>query len=115
MATISSHTLNGLDGTHAGGIGVRLRALRTGETLFDTETDPGGRLQQDVDLSDCTPGDQFELVFATGIYWRKFPVAKDQSKIIAEIVLRFQMPDPDGKYHMPVILSPNSYSVWASG
>ena len=34
MAVVSSHTLNGVDGTHAGGIAVSLRNLNTGETLL---------------------------------------------------------------------------------
>jgi 5-hydroxyisourate hydrolase len=34
--------------------------------------------------------------------------------IMREIVLRFEMPDPSAQYHMPVILSPNSYSAWWS-
>ena len=48
MAVVSSHTLNGVDGTHAGGIAVSLRNLNTGETLFDTAMDDGGRLVQDI-------------------------------------------------------------------
>jgi len=28
--------------------------------------------------------------------------------------LRFAMPDPEGTYHMPIILNPNSYSTWMS-
>jgi 5-hydroxyisourate hydrolase len=57
MATITSHTLNGSDGTHAGDIPVTLTT---------------------------------------------------------QIVVRFAMHDPDGAYHMPVILNPNSYSMWSS-
>jgi 5-hydroxyisourate hydrolase len=33
---------------------------------------------------------------------------------MTEIVLRFAMPDPASRYHMPVILSPHGYSVWWS-
>ena len=39
MAVVSSHTLNGVDGTHAGGIAVSLRNLSSGEMLFDTAMD----------------------------------------------------------------------------
>ena len=48
MAVVSSHTLNGSDGTHAVGIAVSLRNLITGEMLFDTAMDDGGRLVQDI-------------------------------------------------------------------
>ena len=47
MATLSTHTLNSVDGTHAGGISVTLTRIdadgrRT--ELFRQATDEGGRL-----------------------------------------------------------------------
>jgi 5-hydroxyisourate hydrolase len=110
MATVSSHTLNSVDGTHAKGIGVTL--TRIGETvpLFETEMDVGGRLSQDVDLTNADPEAMYELVFAVGPYWEASGV--DQS--IPEIVLRFKMRDLDATYHMPIILSPHGYSMWSS-
>ena len=56
MAVVSSHTLNGVDGTHAGGIAVSLRNLNTGETLFDTAMDDGGRLVQETRSSSIQSG-----------------------------------------------------------
>ena len=38
-----------------------------------------------------------------------------RAQIMDQIVIRFSMLNPDGKYHIPVIISPNSYSVWWSG
>jgi 5-hydroxyisourate hydrolase len=75
MATVSSHTLSSVDGTHAGGIGVALHRLDPSGarvTLFETATDEGGRLSETVAL------------------------------------------DPDARYHIPLMLAPNSYSVWWS-
>ncbi len=112
MATVSSHSLNGSDGTHAGGIPVRLVNLSTGETLFQSAMDAGGRLSETVDLSTANPDDRYEIVFETGVYWS----AKDitHPRPVEEIVLRFRMPNPEARYHMPVILSPNSYTCWLS-
>jgi 5-hydroxyisourate hydrolase len=110
MATVSSHTLNGLDGTHAGGIGVTLVNLTSGTTLFATETDSGGRLSEKIDLADAGPTDRYQLTFATGPFWH----SSGHARAIDEIVLRFTMPDPSARYHMPVILSPHSYSIWHS-
>ena len=36
-------------------------------------------------------------------------------QIMAEVVVRFSMADITARYHIPVILSPNSYSIWWSG
>ena len=43
MAILTSHTLNGTDGTHAGGIKVMFSQLG-GEKIFETKMDEGGRL-----------------------------------------------------------------------
>lgn len=108
MATVSSHILNAVDGTHAAGVAVRLINLGTGETLFDTVTDAGGRLKEVVSRIDRDAG--YELTFDVGAYW----VARGVAPRMREIVLRFGMPDDDGTYHSPIIASPNGYSVWAS-
>lgn len=113
MATLSSHTLNGTDGTHAGGIPVRLARIG-GEVIFETEMDAGGRLSQDIPADRIDPAAIYELVFRTAPYWASRNVPREGPQIMAEIVLRFAMPDPEGRYHMPLILNPNSYSTWWS-
>lgn len=112
MATVSSHTLNGVDGSHAGGIAVRLVDLATGRTVFDTRMDDGGRLTQEVAAPD--PAARYELVFLTGAYWQDRVPGTHGTRIIDEIAIRFTMPDPDGRYHIPLILSPHGYSLWSS-
>ena len=115
MAVVSSHTLNGVDGTHAGGIAVSLRNLNTGETLFDTAMDDGGRLVQDIAEDLIDPAAKYELVFGTGAYWQARDITRSGAQIMDEAVVRFAMPNAAARYHIPVILSPNSYSIWWSG
>ncbi|MEE9335709.1 MAG: hydroxyisourate hydrolase [Granulosicoccaceae bacterium] len=62
---ISSHTLNGNDGTHAAGVAVTLANLRTRETLFYTATDETGRLAEAVEPPGL-PTDTYELTLQTG-------------------------------------------------
>jgi 5-hydroxyisourate hydrolase len=110
MATLTSHTLNGSDGTHAGGISVTLTNLTTGDITLTAQMDEGGRLSQTIAPDSVDPTATYELVFDTAPYWatRKTPAT------VTQIALRFVMPDRDGAYHMPVILNPNSYSMWMS-
>ena len=110
MATLTSHTLNGSDGTHAGGITVTLRNLESGGGGFTSQMDAGGRLSEQIDTATVDPCATYELVFDTSAYW----AARDMPASVQQIALRFAMPDPKGAYHMPVILNPNSYSVWCS-
>ena len=112
MATITSHTLNSVDGTHAGGIAVTLTNRDTGTTLFSTQMDDVGRLQEQVSPAELNPDHRYELTFFPTRYWANQGL--EAAHCIDEIVLRFKMPNPDARYHMPIILSPNGYSTWAS-
>ncbi len=112
MAVVSSHTLNGVDGSHAGGIAVRLLNLDTGATVFETAMDDGGRLVQEV--ADPDPHARYELVFQTGTYWDARVAQSHGTRLMQEVVVRFAMPDPAGRYHIPLILSPHGYSLWSS-
>ena len=114
MAVISSHTLNGIDGTHAGGISVELKNINTNEYLFKTSMDSGGRLNEIVPPDLIDEKAVYELVFGVGKYWEKTHIVSDINKILIEIVIRFKIIDKHKKYHIPVILSPNSYSTWWS-
>ncbi len=114
MAVLSSHLLNGIDGTHAGEVAVTLIQIAAdGErsVVFERQSDQGGRFHQDVAVvTDAI----YEMLIASGAYFagRDIPVIGRQ--ILSEIVIRFSMPDPDARYHIPVIMSPNSYSCWWS-
>ena len=114
MAIISSHTLNGMNGTHAGGVPVRLINITKTSEIFSTSIDSHGRLEKKVDLSLTNATDKFELIFDTGVYWNSFGLSSSDNQIISEVVLRFSMPNKNARYHMPLILSPNSYSTWSS-
>ena len=59
-------------------------------------------------------GDEYELVFRTGPYFAAQSLPQRTKQIVKEIVIRFSMPDPDASYHIPLMIAPNSYSVWWS-
>ena len=110
MAQITSHTLNGFDGTHAAGITVQLKNTKNGCVLFFAKMDAGGRLSQDISADHIDPDVTYELIFDTGAYW----AGRSIDATTTEIALRFKIPDPNGAYHMPVIINPNAYSTWMS-
>lgn len=117
MAIVTTHTLDGVHGTHAGDVGVALhRICGDGRrvVVFDAATDAGGRLSQTLDIGAEHDGADYELVFQSGRYFAASGAPAHGMRILREVVIRFAMPDPAGRYHLPVILSPNSYSVWWS-
>ena len=114
MATVSSHILDSVSGTHA--VGIRCQLFQLGEPrrlLFDVEANEEGRIVEEVVLDAESSGGEFELVFHGAAYFAGRSLATDS--IVATVVLRFAMPDDTKRYHLPVMLSPHSYSTWWSG
>lgn len=112
MATLTTHLLNGVDGTHASGVLVQLLDKTFGKIVFQTETETGGRLSHEIKAETISSQSSYELVFDLNSYWSNRDLESPAS--ITEIVLRFRMEDPKGSYHMPVIISPHGYSTWKS-
>lgn len=110
MATLSSHLLNSVNGTHACGVKVIINQINSsGEKVifFESETDNGGRILKDFDLSKDDCNCDYEMVCKTADYF-------SEKKIVSEIIIKFRMEDPKKKYHLPIIISPNGYSIWWS-
>ena len=110
MAIFSSHLLNSVNGTHASGVKVIIHQIKkSGEknTFFETETDEGGRILKDFELSNDDCRCDYEMICKTADYF-------SEKKIISEIIIKFKMEDPKKKYHIPIIISPNGYSIWWS-
>ncbi|MFN0163903.1 MAG: hydroxyisourate hydrolase [Burkholderiales bacterium] len=117
MATLTTHTLNSVDGTHAGSVGVSLyRVAPDGsrQVIFEAETDAGGRLSQRIAEDQVDPTAAYELVFQTGAYFAARNLSLPGLRLQKEAVIRFCMPDPAAAYHMPLVMAPNGYSVWLS-
>lgn len=110
MATISSHLLNSVDGTHANGVKVTIYQINSSgekKIFFETETDEGGRILKDFELSNNDCVCEYEMVCKTADYF-------SEKKVVSEIIVKFKMEDPKKKYHLPIIISPNGYSIWWS-
>ena len=110
MVSITSHILNGTDGTHAMNLPVRLVELKSQKLLVSGKTDGGGRLSLEIRSEDIYSSTACELVFSLTEYWK----LKEITGGIAEIALRFSVFQDERSYHLPVIINPHSYSTWIS-
>tara|TARA_Y100000590_G_C15178805_1_gene810428 strand:+ start:89 stop:442 length:354 start_codon:yes stop_codon:yes gene_type:complete len=116
MAIFSSHLLNSLDGTHASNVKVSLTKIDLqGEKkiLFDMVTDENGRINKEFDLTQDDFLCNFEMIIKLGDYFSNY-FKTDSNKIVSDIVIRINMKNNKTKYHIPIIISPNSYSIWWS-
>ena len=115
MARISSHVLNAIDGTH--GIGVRVECMRLDGAervpVFDVESSEDGRIAAEFELQPEHVGQVHELVFHLGEYFDRIGLA-EQARIMPTVVFRLALPEPEGRYHIPVVASTHGYSVWWS-
>ena len=110
MAIFSSHLLDATNGSHAGNIEVIIYQIKENgnkEIFFESKSDDGGRIHKEFDLSDDDTRCEYEMICKTGNYF-------SEKKIVSEITVKFKMPDPNKKYHIPIIISPNGYSIWWS-
>jgi|SRR5580658_272432 5-hydroxyisourate hydrolase len=103
MARLSTHVLDISRGAPASGVKIDL-CDSSRFCLQSMVTNADGRVGESVELA---PG-VYELVFHAGDYFH----LADQPPFLGEIVVRFGVTDPDGKYHVPLLLSPYGYSVY---
>ena len=116
MATISSHVLDGVNGCSAAGVRVtctRIDASGKRSPVFDTTTDDEGRISETVSVA---PGDGglYELAFATADYFAGKSAGGHEPNIVSTLLVRITMPDSERRYHIPMIVSPHSQSMWWS-
>ena len=56
-----------------------------------------------------------ELVFHSADYFAAQTESAQKKQILNVVVVRITLPDPEMKYHIPLVLSPHSYTLWWSG
>ena len=112
MISLSTHTLDSSTGTHARGVTVKLFAQINDKLieLWSNLTDQGGRLKVEFDLDPGYQNCDLQLSFYTADYFLQTPKGV-QTK---SVCLNIRLPDPDGNYHLPIIISPHGASLWWS-
>lgn len=106
MSGITTHVLDITLGKPAAGIGVRLEKLDEDSwlTLAESATDTDGRCR---DLAtDALPG-VYRLTFSTGRYLEQLR----RSSIYPEVCVTFHCRG-EAYYHMPLLLTDNSYTTY---
>ena len=114
MITISSHVLDSVLGDHAQHIKITCYAISEDDSrhqLFDVTANEQGRIAETANVE---AGQKCEMVFHTADYFSNQPSIPDSDQIMDEVVVRFKIPAGTDKIHIPMMLSPHSYSIWWS-
>lgn len=114
MARLSTHVLDTAAGRPAAGVRLDLFRLEGDQrTLVKTDwTNKDGRTDSPLLSGDTIPVGAYELLFQAGDYFRANGLPLADPPFLDEIPLRFAIAETDGHYHVPLLLSPWSYSTY---
>jgi 5-hydroxyisourate hydrolase len=99
MGHLSTHVLDTMNGCPAAGMQVTLNAdgRSEGGPLLDANAMAAGR---------------YRLVFSVASYFRARGVLLPEPAFLDQVSLDFGMADAQGHYHVPLLVSPWSYSTY---
>lgn len=114
MARLSTHVLDTSTGRPAAGLRVQLFSLTGGDRVLVTDvvTNADGRTDSPLLSGDTIPVGPYELLFQAGDYFRSLGVPLADPPFLDLIPIRFAIAAADGHYHIPLLLSPWSYSTY---
>jgi 5-hydroxyisourate hydrolase len=96
--SLSTHVLDTVRGRPAAGVAIE---LRRGDEVVRATTNEDGRAR----LLEDTPAGDYELTFAVGDYF-------GERAFLDRVPVRFTISDPAAHYHVPLLVSPWSYSTY---
>ena len=114
MGKLTTHildTANGMPGAQVTVVLFRLDGEQR-QQILSTQTNSDGRCDRPLLEGDALLVGRYELVFSVGDYFRKFGQALPEPLFVDEVVLRFGVADATVHYHVPLLVSPWSYSTY---
>ena len=113
MGKLTTHVLDTANGCAAAGVAISLYRLQPQRQLIaEGTTNSDGRLDQPLlEQQDFLPG-TYELIFKAGDYFRRLDLQLPDPPFIDEVPLRFGIANSDQHYHVPLLVSPWSYSTY---
>lgn len=114
MGKLSTHVLDTAHGCPGAGIRVELYAVDAGARtlLAQGVTNADGRCAAPLLEGDSMRPGQYELVFYAGDYYAARGVALAAPRFLDRIVLAFGIADAGQNYHVPLAMTPWSYSTY---
>jgi len=114
MGKITTHILDTATGKPGANIKIDLYFLRDDgwELIKSTESNNDGRCDSPLLEGNDLQVGQYELVFQAGDYFDAQGLDLPDTKFLDEVVIRFGVPDSSEHYHVPLLVSPYSYSTY---
>ena len=112
MGRLSTHVLDTARGRPAAGIPITLHRIevdgrRTPVSRAVTNAD--GRTDEPLLVGDAVSTGTYEITFTVGAYFEDLAPG---APFLDQVPLRFSITEADGHYHVPLLVSPWSYSTY---
>jgi|SRR5437899_12920426 len=117
LGRLTTHVLDTANGRPAAGVRVRLYALEgpdgnTRRLLRDVMTNAEGRCDEPLIEGEHFLTGRYEVVFGAGAYFASIGAIQEQPAFVDDVVLRFGIANAAQHYHVPLLVSPWSYSTY---
>ncbi|MEW6167032.1 MAG: hydroxyisourate hydrolase [Pseudomonadota bacterium] len=114
MGKLTTHVLDTAHGRPASGLALSLYrcAAESCELLRRMHTNADGRVDEPLLQGAAFVAGVYELRFEAGAYFRARGVALPEPPFVDEVRLRFGVADAEAHYHVPLLVSPWSYSTY---
>lgn len=114
MGRLTTHVLDTAHGKPGAAMRVRLYRKRGADYALVKETSTNADGRCDAPLLEegaFTPG-AYRLVFSAGSYFAAQGLRLPQPAFVDEVTLDFGVSDAGAHYHVPLLVSPYSYSTY---
>ena len=115
MGRLTTHVLDTANGRPAGGVRVRVYRIggaRERSLLHETTTNGDGRCDAPLLENGAFEVGIYELVFGAGTYFAAQGATLPRPPFVGDVVLRFGIADAAQHYHVPLLVSPWSWSTY---
>ena len=112
MTKLTTHCLDTFSGKPAKGVKVEVYSVSsTKKKLNSTILNGNGRSDKPLLEGDSFKEGQYEMVFFIGDYFKNL-TNLPKTPFLDEVVIRFGVSKVDEHYHVPLLVSPWSYSTY---
>ena len=105
MSALTTHVLDTMRGVPAAGMKIELWSLDQSKMLKRVQTNSDGRVDEPLLTGEQMKAGNYELIFFVGDYF-------GERRFLDRVPVRFVISDSAAKYHVPLLVSPWSYTTY---
>lgn len=111
---VTTHVLDTMRGRPGAGMRVELYALEgdARRRLADIVTNADGRCDAPLLAGEAVKAGRYELVFHVGAYFSRAGAPPADLAFLDTVPVRFAIADAGAHYHVPLLVSPWSYTTY---